>query len=254
TTRGTAEYKKLRDELLKVSSAVRQQRAELNGTQGFLEGMGKSLKGFGVMALGAFGITAGLQGLRMVMGPLISKNAEFSDSLSDVQKTTNLTDMELEKLTQNLKNFNTRTPRAELLGLAEIAGRLGIKGVKDIEGFVRAADMINVSLGDALGDPEEVMRDLGKLTDTFGIQAAYGIEDSLIRVGSAINELGMASTANEGYMVDFAKRLGGVAPLAKISIPNILGLGATLDSLGQTSEVSSTALSKLFLSMAKNAE
>src|SRR5690606_20570386 len=55
-------------------------------------------------------------------------------------------------------------------------------------------------------------------------------------------------------MVDFAKRLGGVAPLAKISIPNILGLGATLDSLGQTSEVSSTALSKLFLSMAKNAE
>src|SRR5690606_5066215 len=95
---------------------------------------------------------------------------------------------------------------------------------------------------------------LGKLTDTFGIQAAYGIEDSLIRVGSAINELGMASTANEGYMVDFAKRLGGVAPLAKISIQNILGLGATLDSLGQTSEVSSTALSKLFLKMASNAD
>src|SRR5690606_16448449 len=93
TTRGTSDYKKLRDAILTLNSAVRQQRAELNGTQGFLGEMGKSLKGFGVMALGAFGITAGLQGLRMVMGPLISKNAEFSDSLSDVQKTTNLTDM-----------------------------------------------------------------------------------------------------------------------------------------------------------------
>lgn len=250
TTRGTQEYRRLRAELDKVNAAVRTQRAELNGTKGFFAGMGRELKAFGVMAVGALGATAFFSQIQS----MIDGSAKLSDALSDVQKTTNLTDMELDRLAKNLKTFDTRTPRSELLGLAEVAGRLGIKGVKDIEGFVRAADMINVSLGDVLGDPEAVMRDLGKLTDTFGIQAAYGIEESLLRVGSAINELGMASTANEGYMVEFAKRMGGIAPLAKITIEDILGLGATLDSLGQTSEVSTTALSKLFISMAKNAD
>lgn len=62
----------------------------------------------------------------------------------------------------------------------------------------------------------------------------------------------MASTANEGNIVDFTRRMGGIAPLARISIQEILGKGATLDSLGQTSETSSTALSKLFINMAKN--
>src|SRR5690606_33087609 len=51
----------------------------------------------------------------------------------------------------------------------------------------------------------------------------------------------------------FARRMAGVAPLAGITIEEILGLGATLDQLGQTSEVSSTALSKLFLAIAKDA-
>src|SRR5690606_39469451 len=57
-TRGTAEYRRLKAELLQVNSAIRNQRAELSGTQGFFGNLGKQLKGFGVMALGAFGITA----------------------------------------------------------------------------------------------------------------------------------------------------------------------------------------------------
>lgn len=185
---------------------------------------------------------------------MIDGSARLSDSFSDIQKTTGLTADEVEKLNEKLKQFDTRTPRSELRGLAEIAGRLGITGVKDIEEFVSAADKINVALGDSLGDPEQVMKQLGKLTDTFNLKSVYGIEESLLKVGSAINELGMASTANEGYMVEFAKRLSGIAPLAGISIENILGLGATLDSLGQTAEVSTTALSKLFIDMAKNSD
>jgi TP901 family phage tail tape measure protein len=250
TTAGTRRYKELQMELQKVNATIRQQRAELNGTAGFFNQIGKEIKAFGMVALGYLGAGAFLgQVQSMVQG-----SARLSDELADVQKTTGLTDAELGKLNRTLKEMDTRTPRSELRGLAEIAGRLGLKGTKDIEGFVNAADKINVALGDVLGDPEKVMRELGKLTSTFGITQEFGIEDALLKVGSAINELGMASTANEGYLVEFTKRMGGIAPLANISIENILGLGATLDSLGQTSEVSSTALSKLFIGMAKNAE
>lgn len=250
TTRGTADYKRLKAELNDVNRELRSQRAELNGTKGFWADMGRQLKQFGILAISALGATAFFTQIQS----MIEGSARLSDALADVQKTTGLTGSEIDRLNKRLKAFNTRTPRSELLGLAEIAGRLGITGVKDIEGFVRAADKINVALGDALGDPETVMRELGKLTETFNVKDVYGIEDSLLKVGSAINELGMASTANEGYMVEFTKRLGGIAPLAGISIENVLGLGATLDSLGQTAEVSTTALSKLFIDMAKNAE
>jgi TP901 family phage tail tape measure protein len=250
TTKGTADYRRLKAELHQVNNAVRQQRAELNGTKGFWADMGKQLKQFGILAISALGATAFFSQIQS----MIDGSARLSDSFADIQKTTGLTGQEVEKLNERLKAFNTRTPRSELRGLAEIAGRLGITGVKNIEEFVSAADKINVALGDSLGDPEQVMKQLGKLTDTFNLKEVYGIEDSLLKVGSAINELGMASTANEGYMVEFAKRLSGIAPLAGISIENVLGLGATLDSLGQTAEVSTTALSKLFIDMAKNAD
>ena len=250
TTAGTQRYKELQIQIQKVNAAINQQRAELNGTAGFFSKIGKEIKAFGLVALGYLGAGAFLGQVQS----MVEGSAKLSDELSDVQKTTGLADNELAQLSETLKNMDTRTARSELRGLAEIAGRLGLKGVKDIEGFVNAADKINVALGDVLGDPEKVMRELGKLTSTFGVTKEFGIEDALLKVGSAINELGMASTANEGYLVEFSKRMGGIAPLANISIENILGLGATLDSLGQTSEVSSTALSKLFIGMAKNAE
>lgn len=249
TTRGTAKYEQLKAKLKEVNAAIAQQRSEVNGTSSAWAKIKTEISKFGMLALGYLGA----QEIIGQVGNMVKGAAELSDTLSDVQKTTGLANTEVKDLAKTFGTWNTRTARKELLGMAEIAGRLGIQGKKDIEGFVKAADMVNVALGDSLGDVETVMRELGKLTSTYNIKEAYGIEESMLRVGSALNELGMASTANEGNIVDFTKRLGGIAPLAKITIQDIMGLGATLDSLGQTSEVSSTALSKLFINMAKNA-
>lgn len=249
TTRGTAKYEQLKKKLKEVNAAIAQQRSEVNGSSSAWAKIKTEISKFGMVALGYLGA----QEIIGRIGNLVKGAAELSDALSNVQKTTGMTNAEAKDLSKTLGTWNTRTARKELLGMAEIAGRLGIQGKENIEGFVKAADMVNVALGDSLGDVETVMRELGKLTSTYNIKEAYGIEESLLRVGSALNELGMASTANEGNIVDFTKRMGGIAPLAKITIQDIMGLGATLDSLGQTSEVSSTALSKLFINMAKNA-
>lgn len=247
-TEGTQRYEQLKRKLQEVNTKIRSQKAAVNGTASAWSKIKTEITKFGVLALAYLG------GQELIgrLQNLIRGTAELSDAISDVQKTTGLSKESVKGLSNEFKDMNTRTARKELLGMAEIAGRLGIQSRDEILGFVNAANQVNVALGDSLGDVETVMRDLGKLTSTFNIKQAYGIEESMLRVGSAINELGMASTAVEGHIVDFTRRMGGIAPLAKISIQDILGMGATLDSLGQTSETSSTALSKLFINMAKN--
>jgi TP901 family phage tail tape measure protein len=179
----------------------------------------------------------------------------YDEALTDAMKTTNLTKDEILDLSASLKQIDTKTPQNELLSLVRAGGKLGISGQEDLLGFARAADKINVALSEDLGgNAEAAITAIGKMTDIFSLTDKYGIEQAMLKVGSAINELGMASTANEGYIVDFSKRLAGIAPNADISIDKILGLAATLDKYGQQSETSSTAIGQTIMAMFKRTE
>ena len=185
----------------------------------------------------------------------INAFAEFDDKVADVMKTTGLLKEEVLAMNENLKSLDTRTAQNDLLGLDRIAGKLGIEGADNVEGFIRATDKINVALSEDLGgDIEEAINSVGKLVEIFKIDENFTLEQSLLKVGSTINELGAASSANEGYLVDFAKRTAGIAPAAGISITQILGLAATLDQLGQTAEVSSTTFNNMIPKMFTNTE
>lgn len=179
----------------------------------------------------------------------------YDEALTDAMKTTNLTKDEILDLSASLKQIDTKTSQNELLALVRAGGKLGISGQEDLLGFARAADKINVALSEDLGgNAEAAITAIGKMTDIFSLTDKYGIEQAMLKVGSAINELGMASTANEGYIVDFSKRLAGIAPNADISIDKILGLAATLDKYGQQSETSSTAIGQTIMAMFKRTE
>jgi TP901 family phage tail tape measure protein len=113
--------------------------------------------------------------------------------------------------------------------------------------------MLNVALGaDFGGNAEEAIKQVGKLVDIFKLKDTIGLEQGLIKVGSVINSLGAASSAAEGYLVEFTKRLGGIAPAADISSTDVLALGATLDQLGITAEVGSTAVGQFLMSIGKD--
>lgn len=198
---------------------------------------------------------AGLSGMLYAGKETITMFAEFDDKVADVMKTTNLSKDTVYALNEELKKVDTRTAQLELLDLGRVAGKLNIKQKEDVEGFIRASDKVVVALKEDLGgDAEEAVRQIGKLVSVFGITDRFGIEKAITKTGSAINELGMASTANEGYIVNFAKRVAGIAPSARISLQDIMGLAATLDHLGQTSEVSSTAYSQVITGMFKDTE
>lgn len=180
---------------------------------------------------------------------------QYDEALVDAMKTTGLSRDEIEELSAELKKFDTRTAQNELLSLARVGGKLGISGKEDLLEFVSAADKINVALKEDLGgDAEAAIGQIGKLVDIFQLKGHMGLERAMLSVGSAINELGAASTANEGYIVNFTNRLAGIAPNASISIDKILGLASTLDANAQAAETAATAIGQTITAMFKKTE
>lgn len=227
-------------EYLKQKAAIGDVRT---GWQKFMTEAGKI--GAGVIGANLFQVA--LMAIYASLTKLINIAGKVSDEMANIAKTTGLSTSEVKELNEELSKMDTRTSMENLRKLAEEAGRLGYTGKEDIMEFVKAADMINVALGDSLG--EGAVKDIAKLTDIFKLKEIYGVEGAMLRVGSAINDIGMASTANEGYIVDFLKRMSGISGIANVSVQELIALGGTLDSLGQTSEVSSTALNKLLVKM-----
>lgn len=249
------ELRQVNDQVRKVEIGMKQASGEFRTAPSMWQNAIGKVKNF----LPAFGISSviisGLNKLKQIIRESLPAYREYDDKLADVMKTTGLAKNEVEALSKSLKKINTRTPQNELLDLARVAGKLGIESAQEVEGFVRAADKINVALSEDLGgNAEEALNEVGKLVDIFNIKQKFGIEDAMIRVGSTVNELGAASTANEGYIVDFTKRLAGVAPQAKISIQNVMGYGATLDQFGQQCETSGTAMSQAITGMFKKTD
>ena len=249
------QLKNVQQQMDKVRSGMRNASTEFGKGQSIFARAFGSLKKFGPLAILTSAVASAAQKVKQFVSESIPAFREYDDKLADVMKTTGLTKNETELLSKSLKRIDTRTSQNELLDLARVAGKLGLSDKVDVEGFVRAADKINVALSEDLGgNAEEALNQVGKLVDIFNIKQQFGIENSMIRVGSTINELGAASTANEGYIVEFTKRLAGVAPSANISIQNVMGYGATLDQFGQQCETAGTAMSQAITGMFKRTE
>lgn len=172
--------------------------------------------------------------------------AEMDQEMANVRKFTGMTEEQVNELNEAFKNIDTRTGREDLNKLAQEAGRLGKTSHEDILGFVRAADKINVALDD-LGEGATLT--LSKLTGIFGDEKIYGTEQSLLKVGSVINELSQNCSASAPYLAEFASRMGGVGAQAGMTIQQIMGFAAVLDSNEQKVEASSTALSQVLVRM-----
>lgn len=181
-----------------------------------------------------------------VMRGAVDSYASMDQEMANVRKFTGMTATEVAGLNDEFKKMDTRTSRENLNKLAQEAGRLGKTSKEDVLGFVRAADQINVALDD-LGEGATLT--LSKLTGVFGDEQRYGTEQSLLKVGSVINELSQNCSASAPYLAQFASRMGGVGAQAKMTIPQIMAFGAVLDSNGQAVEASSTALSQVIVRM-----
>ena len=244
---GTENWKKLNDEVQRTRTRMKELTDQSKAVHFTTYEMMDKLSKY------AISISSAFRGASEVIGRFSSSRDAFlayDEAMTDAMKTTGLTKDEITDLSDKLKGIDTKTAQNELLGLVRAGGKLGISGQEDLLGFARAANQINVALSEDLGgDAEAAITEVGKMVDVFKLKDEFGIEKAMLKVGSAINELGAASTANEGYIVNFSGRLAGIAPNAKISIDNVMGLAATLDSLHQQAETSATAVGQTITKM-----
>lgn len=191
-------------------------------------------------------VWTGITGVSASMREAVKAYAEMDQEMANVRKFTGMTAEQVADLNEEFKRMDTRSTREQLNQLAQEAGRLGKSSKEDVLGFVRAADQINVALDD-LGEGATLT--LSKLTGLFGDEARYGTEQSLLKVGSVINELSQNCSASAPYIAEFASRLGGVGAQANMSVQQIMAYGAVLDAAQQKVEASSTALSQLIVKL-----
>lgn len=229
-----AKIKAVKAEIDSVNEAMREQESF---SDRFAEWLNKWQ-----MALVAVG--AAITGLVMAGRKAVNAYAEMEQEMANVRKFTGMEADEVAALNEEFKKMDTRTSREELNQLAQEAGRLGKTSQEDVLGFVRAADKINVALDD-LGSGATLT--LSKLTGIFGDEQRLGTEKALLSVGSVINELSQNCSASAPYIAEFASRMGGVGAQAGLTVQQIMGFAAVLDSNNQKLEASSTALSQVIV-------
>ena len=243
--RGTVEWNRQAEAIRRVKSEIARVNADLIEGEGFWDRFNRKMNDWQTTLMG---MIAAVTGLIMAGRSAVKAFADMDAEMSNVRKFTGMTKEQVEDLNEEFKKMDTRSSREQLNVLAEEAGKLGKQSKEEILGFVRAADQINVAL-DELGDGATLT--LSKLTTIFGDEERLGTEKALLSIGSVINELSQNCTASAPYLANFAKRMAGVGAQAEMTIPQIMGFAAVLDSQGQAVEMSATAVSKLIMDMFK---
>ena len=241
TVPGSEKWKQLQADLKIADARLKEVRASAQGTSFSL---GKLADGFNRYAAIGASAVATLTGMALTVRGCVNEFAEMEEAESQVTKYTGMTKDEVKALNEEFKKMDTRTPRTELNELAGTAGRLGIQAKEDVLEFVEAADMINVALGEDLG--EDAIKNIGKLSDMFG-DSSKSMKENMLAIGSAVNSVAQNSSASEPYLVEFTARMGGVAKQANLAITDVMGFASALDQNMLRSEMASTALSGLIM-------
>ena len=251
--RGSEQFKQMELKAKQLKAELQAVRAEGVAQESWIK---RSADWFNRMQGIALGAVAAISGITFTVKKCVEEYAKMDDEMTNVRKYTGQAAEEVERMNEDFKKMDTRTPRQKLNQLAEDAGRLGITSTAAVEEFVDGADKINVALGDDLGD--KAVSQIGKLAQMFGEDKTMGLRGAMLATGSAINELAQNSSASAGYLVDFTARVAGVGKQAGFTQAQIMGLASVLDQNMQQDETAATAvqnlLAKMFQDSAKFAQ
>lgn len=242
--RGTEQFKQMELKAKQLKAELQAVRAEGVAQESWIK---RSADWFNRMQGLALGTVAAISGITFTVKKCVEEYAKMDDEMTNVRKYTGQAAEEVERMNEDFKKMDTRTPRQKLNQLAEDAGRLGITSTAAVEEFVDGADKINVALGDDLGD--KAVSQIGKLAQMFGEDKTKGLRGAMLATGSAVNELAQNSSASAGYLVDFTARVAGVGKQAGFTQAQIMGLASVLDQNMQQDETAATAVQNLLAKM-----
>ena len=236
---------KLDRELKDLDKSIGQYQRNVGNYESAFRGLSTTLQ----EVTGVLGIAVGAQ-------EIVAANAEISDSISNVQKTSGLAADEVQRLTDALRQRDTRTSLADQLGIAEIGGRLGLGGsVEELTKFVEAIDVANVALGDQFNNSAELVTDT--LAGLRNVLTTFQTEDTgedILRLGNALNVLETQGVGTAPVISDFANRIGGIGTPLGLAADQVLGLSTTLNELQITAERGGTATTRVLTELAAESD
>ena len=241
--RGSVAWDKQTEKIRLLKDEIARVNAEMARSTSLIDRFNNAFQRWQTIGAGVIGAVTGLT---LAGRKAVNNFAEMDEQLANTRKYTGMTVEQVQELNEAFKKMSTRTARDQLNLLAQEAGRLGKTSMEDVQGYVEAADIINVALVDLGQGATQV---IAKLSNIFGVEEALGTRDAMLAVGSAVNVLSQNCTADKKYLVEFAQRMAGIGSVSKMTIPEILAFGATLDANGQKCEMSASSLGKLIMKL-----
>ena len=234
-------------DLRKIQAQIDANTGSIKKQQSAWGSLGTTLKNL-VAYAGVFAMFNKIKGL---FTDIIKLNSELSDQLANIRKVSGLAMQDINKLSVNLSKIDTRSSIQELNELAYTGSKLGFGeyGTAGLESFVKSALKVQNALKEDMG--ADAMTSLSKMVEVMGLIPKMGVEKAMDATGSAIFKLASTSTATGSNIVEFSKRLMGLANIAGISTDELLAFGSAADSMALMPEVAATAFNKLITAMQK---
>lgn len=192
-------------------------------------------------------ITRGFTPLSVAAGGALAMagkfGAEWQKASDTASRGLDLSGAELEKFKKQTEDLAAtlkyQLSSTELLNLATDIGKLGV-ATKDIGAYETALVKVGVAT-DKLKKMPELGTNIAKIGGVFRFSA-----DDVLKYGAAVNKLDDSTSATADEILNYTKRVAGIASTSKISAEATSALGATLISSGQTAETAATFSNKLF--------
>ena len=207
----------------------RQQIAEQKKSENELASLVQNRAKIAALAVGAIAVGAGVA---------IKAFADYETAIISVVRTTGLAGDELGKFKKEIDDLSGRlkTPRENLLAIAEIAGTLGVKGSANLAKFTETMAKFDIASATLKG--AEAADQISRIINVSG----GGIEN-VDRFASEIAFLAdNIENVTEAGITSIAGELALITPVFKLSTTNVIALSAAFEALGISPEIVRTGL------------
>ncbi len=196
-----------------------------------LDELGKGMAGFGLAVATGLGLAA-------------KAAIDWESAFTGVRKTVDGSDQEIAALEGELRQLARTLPatHAEIAGVAEAAGQLGIKR-QDIAKFTKT--MVDLGATTNLA-ADEAATSLAKISNIMGTSAK-----DVDRLGSTLVALGNDGASTEKDIVEMALRIAGAGKQLRLSESQVLGFASALSSMGILAEGGGSSISTTMVTISK---
>lgn len=231
TAKAQKEYSELRTEAARLKVEIAETDSAMKNSSG--------LRSFATNATN-IGLTLSTTVTPLVqqfLSTALSSAEEIDSAYRDMRKTVNGSEEDFEQLKDAAEEFSRThvTSADQVLEIEAMGGQLGI-AVEDLQAFAETVSNLNIATN--ITDAEEMSQKLGQLASI-----THMTSEEYDNFGDALVRLGNKEPALESDIMDISSRIGSMANICGMSVPDILALSTAVAATGQQSEAAGTAIS-----------